>query len=453
MGSHASEDCGERKLQHCKDCHMYIRHSSDHGSVCANKGWIYDIYDGLYASMPRQRCNIGIDSDFRFYYDDTWRKPVEGIDAYSMTNGIYFRFKTDKDISLLSNGFAHARILVVVKGADGSFSQKLVLMTSLKKMMIAIPIDVLFDRANAKQTHQSDTSLILAVPGECNPVISISLFPVNGEARHYDIRFDNATQTFAIPDELKIEAVMPTVNAAEHCTTVAQFQQNFTRSFKEAVIQQQQNVRCFECHVPAKRVDDHAEKCSSKWYISLYQDVYVKMPAVRCVLKLGQPVRILKDGNFIDVQTDCIWFSPMADTLLKISVAGTVELLTTGFTRIRIPILIDGETLKEKLVLVTSADRTIVCAKSSRVCDPNNAIGQFKYNTPIVLGIVGGVNTMVKVEIHSQGAIVRHYDIPLVFTDRNSKFEIPQELDIGSTTFNAASFDADIPQKKCKRFA
>lgn len=319
--------------------------------------------------------------------------------------------------------------------------------------MIAIPIDMLFDRANAKHTHQGDTSLILTVPGECNPVISISLFPVNGEARHNDIRFDNATQTFAVPHELKIEAAMPTVNAAEHCTTVAQFQHNFTRSFEEAVIQQQQNDRCFECHVPAKRVDDHAEKCGSKWYISRYQDVYVKMPAVRCVLRLNQPVRILKNGNFIDVQIDSIYFSPMADTLLKISAVGTIELLTTAFTRIRIPIVIDGETLKEKLVLVTSADRTIVCANSARICDPKNAVGQFKYNTPIVLGIVGNVNTVVKIELHSRGAIVRHYDIPLVFKDRNSRFEIPQELDIGSNAYNAASFDADIPQKKSKRIA
>lgn len=296
MGSHASKDCAERKLQHCKDCHVFIRHSSDHGSVCANKGWTYDVYDELYVSMPRERCNIGIDCDFRFYYENTWRKPVEGIDAYSTTNGIYFRFKTDKDISLLSNGFARARILVVVKGTDGSFSQKLVLMTSQRKMMIAIPLNMPFDHANAKHTYQGDTSLILTVPGECNPAISISLFPVNGQARHYDIRFDNATQTFAIPNELKIEAAMPTVQVAGNCTTVAQFQHNFKRSFEEAVIQQQQNVRCFECHVPAKGVDDHDEKCGSKWFVSRHQDVYVKMPAIRCVLRFGQPVRILKMG-------------------------------------------------------------------------------------------------------------------------------------------------------------
>lgn len=455
MGSHTSKDCGERKLQHCKDCHVYIRHSSDHSVVCTNKGWIYDVYDGLYASIPRQRCNIGIDSDFRFFYGDTWRKPVEGIDAYSTTNGVYFSFKTDKDISLLSNGFAHARILVVVKGADGSFSQKLVLMTSQRKMMVAIPMDTLFDRANAKHTHQSDTSLILTVPGVCSPVISISLFPVNGEARHYAIRFDNATQTFAIPDELKIEAAMPTVNAAEHCTTVAEFQENFTRSFKEAVFQQQQNGRCFECHIPAKRVDDHAENCGSKWYVSRYEDIYVKIPAVRCVLRLGQPVRILKDGDFVEVPIDCTWFSPMADVLFKISAAGTIKILTSAFTRIRVPIVVDvvGATMKEKLVFVTSADRTMVCANSSRMCHPINAIGQFKSNTPIVLGIVGDVNTVLHVEIHSRGAYVHHYDIPLVFTDREGKFKIPEELDIASSKFNAASFDADIPQKKSKRFA
>lgn len=150
---------------------------------------------------------------------------------------------------------------------------------------------------------------------------------------------------------------------------------------------------------------------------------------------------------------DTIWFSPMADTLLKMTAAGTIQLLTTEFTRIRIPILIDDGTLKEKLVLFTSPDRTMVSAVSSRVCDPMDAIGHFKYNTPIVLCIVGNANTVVKVELHSRGAIVRHYDIPLVFNGRNSRFAIPQELDIGSNTYYATSFDANIPQKKTKHFA
>lgn len=57
------------------------------------------------------------------------------------------------------------------------------------------------------------------------------------------------------------------------------------------------------------------------------------------------------------------------------------------------------------------------------------------------LGIVGNVNAVVKVELHSRGAIVRHYDIPVVSKDCNYLFEIPQEHDIGSYAYNAASFE------------
>lgn len=78
---------------------------------------------------------------------------------------------------------------------------------------------------------------------------------------------------------------------------------------------------------------------------------------------------------------------------------------------------------------------------------------QINFDTTDITVFSKRTNTVVHVEIHSRGAIVRHYDSPLVSMDRDSKFKIPQELGIGSSTFNAASFDADVPQKKSKRFA
>lgn len=266
MGSHLSSDCNERKLQHCVDCHIYIRHCSDHSPICSNKRWIYDLYDQLYVSMLPERCNIGFNYDFRFFQNNIWRKSNEGIDAYSSGNGIYFNFKTDKDISLLWKGFVHARILIVVKGANGELHEKLVLMTSKMRMLLATSINKPFNRATALRT-QTDTSMILALASESFSVITISVFPKKGAARHLEIRFDSATQTFVIPDELKIDTAMSAVASAQNCTTVAVYE-DFKRSFEVAVDQQQQKNNCFECHIPVKCNEDHAEKCDAKWFVS-----------------------------------------------------------------------------------------------------------------------------------------------------------------------------------------
>lgn len=453
MGSHHSNDCNERKLQHCKDCHMFVQHCSDHSPVCSNKHWIYDVYDKLYVSMPPERCNIGFDCGFRFFQNNVWRKPCDGIDAYSTGNGILFRFKSDKDISLLSNEFVHARILVVVKGTDGTFNEKLVLMTSKKKMVVATLIDKPFNRVAAKQTYEADTSLILAVSGDCNPGITISLFPKNGLARHHELRYDSATKSFQIPHELTIDVATSMEMTTNSCDIVA-VHRNFTQSFKFAGDQLNTDERCFECHLHAQKIEDHCHQCSVKWFVSQRRNVYVKIASIRCVLRFEKPPRLLMNGKLIGIAQDCYYFSPMADTLFKITRIGTIELLTTGFTRIRIPIVVevvDGTTkiFKEKMVLMTSHDRTIVCANGSRHIDPANGLDVFKHNTPLMLCIEGNASTTVKVEVHSSGAKVHQYNIP--YRVRENRFQIPSELDVSSKGFKLNMFDADLPQKNQKR--
>lgn len=167
-------------------------------------------------------------------------------------------------------------------------------------MLLATSINKPFNRTTALRA-QTDTSMILAVASESSPVISISVFPKNGAARHLEIRFDSATQTFVIPDELKIDTAMSAVASAQQCTTVAVYEK-FTRSFEIAVDQQQQNNKCFECHIPVKRNEDHAEKCGAKWFVSQRQNVYVTIPAIRCVMRVEPPFRILMNGKFVDIR-------------------------------------------------------------------------------------------------------------------------------------------------------
>lgn len=448
MGPHASKDCNQRKLQHCSDCHIYIRHCSDHTSVCSKKSWIYDVYDELYARMPLQRCNIGFNQEVRFFMNDIWRKSYEGIEAYSANNGIYFHFATDRDLTVQSNRFVHGRILIIVKDMDGAFKQKLVLMTSKTKMILATVMDQPFNLSNAKQ-FTGDTSLILAVSGDCDPVITISLFPKNGRARHHDLCFDSAMKAFQIPDELKIVTAGSTpTDAQQPCTTIAICQAVSTHSYRNAIDEQHKDNRCFECHVPATGVDDHAQQCATKWFVSQYQDMYVKIPTVRCVLRFHKMPKILMDGKFVKIERDGLFFSPMSDTLFKTKVTGQVELLTTGFTRVRIPIIIEDDGIfKEKLILISSHDRTIICAKGSRHVDPAKEPHAFKYNTPLMLCIKGDAGAALKIEVHSRGSNINRYEVPY----RKGSFEIPHHLDVSSKVFNLNMFDADLPQKKQKR--
>lgn len=180
----------------------------------------------------------------------------------------------------------------------------------------------------------------------------------------------------------------------------------------------------------------------------------MKIATIRCVLRLEQPLRILINGTFVPIEHDTKFFSPMSDTLFKISGTGKIELLTTGFTRIRIPIVIEEvngpkKIFKEKMVLMTSHDRTIVCAKGSRLIGPVDGPDGFKHNTPLILCFVGNADVNFKVEIHSRGANVDRYEIP--YRVGENSFQIPRQLDVASKGFNLNMFDADVPHKKQKQ--
>lgn len=249
----------------------------------------------LYVRTPLQRCNIGFDHNVRYYMNENWRKSCEGIEAYSASSGIYFRFVADRDLEIHSNKFVHARILVVVKEPDGTFEQILVLMTSKNEMIIAIPVNQPFEVANA-QRYEQDTSLMLAVSGECNPAITVNVFPINGLARHHQIQYDRTTNPFRIPDELEIGAAVAAPTVASTSMTVAVYRAP-TQSYGIAIHEEQNGDRCYECHVPALRANDHAQQCGSKWFVSLNRNVYVKSPTVRCVLKFKQSPWVLLNGG------------------------------------------------------------------------------------------------------------------------------------------------------------
>lgn len=122
--------------------------------------------------------------------------------------------------------------------------------------------------------------------------------------------------------------------------------------------------------------------------------------------------------------------------------------MTTGFTRIRIPIICahkygHGTAFVEKLVLMTSHDRTMVAAHGNRIVSKENMVGDFGYNTPLVLVVDGDDDVTFSIKIHSRGGRVDEYTVEYA----RKKFQIPNELDVKSTVFTPKEFDAVLKIK------
>lgn len=471
-GSHHPADCKERTEQHCPECHALILEVADHTTVCASKTWIYKKYANLYAQPLKERLIISTSSPFRYLKNTCWQKPEDQLEMYSPGNGAFIQFKSERDISLSTTCFAPIQIVVVVKHEDGNadiFAEKLLLSTTKKVVLIAAGQSKRFDR-NAPQIH--DTTLILAVSAKDEPCLNINVFPSNSPAREYWLRFDKANRMFRIPSGLLAgladpnniyqldETVLPQLD--HHLNTNQQLVRscdvsnigigNVACASPTVYVPRYDN--CFECHAPIKSAKDHLPTCGAKnRFVSKLASAYVKNPVTRCELIFKSPLMVHHNGNAINVQAGMKYFSSMADAYFKFESSTKVILLTTGFTRIRLPLVtavkIGSTTMyMEKLILMTSQDRTIVVAHSSRQVDGSNVLNEFEHNTPLVLITSSEEDPTLTVNIHSAGPVVDEYEI--VYRQRDQKFVVPAALDVKSRTFVSKSFDTKILAKKAK---
>lgn len=167
LGAHNSSDCPERNEEHCPNCHIVIKNSADHSSVCGMKTWIFKPYAYMYVEPPKERCIIGVNTPFRFLKDGCWRKGCDGLELLSPETGSLFEFKFDNDICLKTTRFAPLRMVIVVKDAkqttNKQFREKLLLLTSKQQMMVAVKLDKPFDRTAVPEVHDWCTTLILVV--------------------------------------------------------------------------------------------------------------------------------------------------------------------------------------------------------------------------------------------------------------------------------------------------
>lgn len=490
--SHASSKCPDRTQQHCPDCHVYVQHCTDHAAICSQKTWLNKKYGSLYAHSPMERCIISIDCPFRFLKDGCWRKGNDGLEMYSPGTGAFFQYKSEHDLSLLSNGFVSVRVVLVIKD-DNKFFEKVVLMTSKKQMIVATRCDKEFTQkvgnVNAIDPY---TTLVLAMSAENNPTVQINLFPKDKVHRQYVLRYDKFTKTFDVPTglnvgststglfgddaapihtELDIQSSQSSANIGDH--RLVEFNPMRIRQTQPQNSSRVNNTNntnanciacygahhspdccqrilsnCFECHVPAKYVADHAQSCSVKqWFTSEKIDRYVKIPCVRCVVSFESAVQIVMNENFEMPQSGLRLFSAMSDTFYKFESNKKVVLLTTGYTRIRLPVIMEDSSgiFMEKLVLLTSIDRSIVAVKGSRPVTKFTMLDGYEHNTSLVL-CADNKKANFSVEVHGGSQRVLKYEI--IYNQATKKYIVSDQLDAKSKQYSLMAFDAPVPKKK-----
>lgn len=463
FGSHASSECPERESQHCDDCHVFIRQCSDHTSLCGKKEWCFNQYEHIYVKQPQERCIIGFNSPFRFLKDGSYRKGSEGMDLYSAISGAIFHFKTDQDISLLSTSYVPVRIIIVVKdkvGDNDVFEEKLLLLTSPQRLLVAAEVNKPFDRNAA---ISNDTTLILCASAN-NLSLNVTVLPTGKEIRQYDVRYDANQKKFDIPDYLNVNMIAP----APTPTPVLQPQRSlmairdFERSgpkvkycyscngvHRGGQCDQPRLENCPECHIPVKRLVDHAKGCNVKqWFVSGLANAYIELPVIRCVISMESPIMYQSGRNVIPAYAGLVLFSSASDAYVKFTSNTEFVLLTTGFTRIRLPFIVheSSNQLVEKLVLFTSRDRTIIAAMGSRPVTEESVLGDFGHNTPLVLYSTDGGNPSLTVKVYSvQNRSMVHQ---IGFNQQKKVYMIPNQLDVKCNRFQAMDFDAPLPKKK-----
>lgn len=205
--------------------------------------------------------------------------------------------------------------------------------------------------------------------------------------------------------------------------------------------------RCFECHVPIRNSSDHAEICSvKKWFVSKAIGKYVKIPSVRFVVTFSSPINIFLNGRVQAAQSGTKLFSAMSDSYFHFETAKKLLVMTTAYTRIRLPIVVqtDPEGPVEKLVLMTSSDRAVVCVRGSRRIVENNFVGDYESNTPLVLCMLESPFN-IALTVYSAGGRVDTFQI--LYRSNEKKFSIPAELDVKSPQSPVMAFDAALPSK------
>lgn len=260
----------------------------------------------------------------------------------SSPSGAVFQFSTDSDLSLCTTTYAPVRIIIVVKDDDESevFREKLLLVTSPQRMVVATDLDRIFDRNAHVSTH---TTLVLAV-AQTGLIIDVNVFGSN--PRNYMLVYNG--DRFEIPDGLNITAMAPLImrenevrNALELRSAplrdVATFCSGCYRVHFSNQCNQRTMDKCPECHVVATKFTEHVNQCNMKCFTSSPIEVYVKIPAVRCEVTMQSPMYWQRGEDIQLVHGGLILASPMSDTYFKFVSDRKFELLTTGFTRIRIP--------------------------------------------------------------------------------------------------------------------
>lgn len=203
---HSTKECPDRKPENCPDCDVFIKTFSDHTLLCGMKTWINKPYPDLYATPPLERLIVGSKAPILFLHGGIWQKLSDGDEFYSPESGILIRFKNEMDFAVLIGKFASIRIAFVVKEMS-KFIIKLMILASKARFIVAANINEPLGPRNASKSHQWKTTLIITTTSPANnTAYDIMTLPPPQLANRHEIRYNDTTKRFVIPQGLNMES-------------------------------------------------------------------------------------------------------------------------------------------------------------------------------------------------------------------------------------------------------
>lgn len=200
---------------------------------------------------------------------------------------------------------------------------------------------------------------------------------------------------------------------------------------------------CRECHKIIKRQSDHAQGCRfPPWGIINLPSVYGSQLKTRFAIEFDKPLRVFLGGDWKTPIKGTEMSCFMADCFIRFESNNNFLVKTTDFTRIRIPIVfkyLEGDSIfyKEKLVFVTSIDRTLMAARANRDYNPNDDIEPgLSQSTVLVIGLKACVPN-IKISINVSG---KSEQFEISFNETTQKFDIPGDIDMTVSQFTRRPF-------------
>lgn len=205
FGAHHSKQCQDGVYSSCFECHTPIKNIGDHADACSIKHWFLSQRADKYVKIPSVRCAVVFEPPLKILIGNSWSTPQTGMRLFSAMSDTYYKFESDRKVIISTTAYTRIRLPVIVQVRPGVSIEKLVLMTSHDRSIVAAKGSRQVNDASLLTDYEHNTSLVLYA-GDENPSLSLEVHGGQNRVLHHQIYYNKDAQKYNIPEELDVKS-------------------------------------------------------------------------------------------------------------------------------------------------------------------------------------------------------------------------------------------------------